>query len=89
MHGACQPYLLEMRRILIDLLVKSFRSSSTGIGKIQKLIIQYSSCKSLSQLKEICQLHTLTVGHVSINDEDDEVSLCQLIEHQSRLRRVM
>ena len=73
----------------IDLLVKGFRSSSTGIGKIQKLIIQYSSCKSLSQLKEVCQLHTLTVGHVSINDEDDEVSLCQLIEYQSRLRRVM
>ena len=73
----------------IDLLVKGFRSSSTGIGKIQKLIIQYSSCKSLSQLKEVCQLHTLTVGHVSITDEDDDVSLCQLIEHQSRLRRVM
>ena len=70
----------------IDLLVKGLRSSSIVIGKIQELHI-HSSCKSLNELKDFCQLCSLCLQYVII-DEDDEVMLCQLIEHQSRLRRV-
>ena len=44
-------------------------------------------------MKEFCQLHSLCLHGVSIDDDDDdddddEVILRQLIEHQSRLRRV-
>ena len=70
----------------IELLVKGLRSSSTAKGKIEELHV-HSSCKLLSQLKEFCQLHSLCLCSVSIN-KDDEVMLCQLIEHQGRLRRV-
>ena len=70
----------------IDLLVKGIRSSSTALGTIQELHL-HSSCKFLSQLSMFCQLRTLCLQYVVI-DNDDEVTLCQLIEHQSRLRRV-
>ena len=70
----------------IDLLVKGLRSSSTANGKIQELHI-HSSCKILTHLKEFCQLYTLCLCDVSI-DNDDEVILFQLLKHQSRLRKV-
>ena len=71
----------------IDLLVKGLRSSCAAKGKIQELHV-HSSCKSLSQLKEFCQLHTLCICDVFDIDSGDEVILCQLIGHQSRLKKV-
>ena len=72
--------------IIIDLLAKGISSSSTALGMIQELHL-HSSCKCLSQLSKFCQLRTLCLQYVVI-DNDDEVALCQLIEHQSSLRRV-
>ena len=71
----------------IDLLVKGLRSSPTVKGKIQELHI-YSLCKYLIQLEEFCQLHTLCLHYLHVDNNGDDVILCQLIEHQSRLRRV-
>ena len=70
----------------IDLLVKGLRSSSAAKGNIQDLHIHYS-CKSLhlSRIKAFCQIRSLCLFEVS---NDDEVILCQLIEHQSRVGKI-
>ena len=72
----------------IELLVKGFISSSTAKGKIQTLHLHFSTnLLYISQLKDIYKLRSLCLCGLDV-DNGDEVVLCRLIQHQSRLRKV-